>query len=111
MYQRYISTHERSTYGICCFPLGPPPVPAAAVVIRPALPATLPRTAAAPRAPLPRLKTAAVTAMTAPALPPPPRLPPVLTPIPTPRAVLIKGLRRREKRRNEGQTQNSCHVQ
>lgn len=80
---------------------GPPPVPAAAVVIRPALPMTLPRTAAIPRAPHPHLKTVAVTAMTVPALlPPPPRLPPVLTLIP--QAVLIKALQRREKRRNEG---------
>lgn len=84
---------------------GPPPAPAAAVT-RPALPMTLPQTAATPRAPHPRLKTVAVTAMTVPALPPP-RLPPALIQIPP--AVLIKALRRREKRRNEGQIQNSCH--
>lgn len=87
-------------------------------MIRPALPMTLPRTAAIPQAPHPRLKTVAVTAMTVPAHlppPPPPRLPPVLTLIPIPQAVLIKALQRRERRRNEGpinlsQIQNSCHI-
>lgn len=94
----------------CCFLWGPPPAPAA--VIRRALPATLPQTAATPPAPHPRLKTVAVTARTAPALPPlpPPRLPPALIQTLIPQAVLIKALRRREKRRNEGQTQNSYHT-
>lgn len=93
----------------CCFPWGPPPAPAA--VIRRALPATLPQTAATRPAPHPRLKTAAVTARTAPALPPrpPPRLPPAPTQTLIPRAVLTKALRRREKRRNEGPVERFKH--
>lgn len=71
-------------------------------MIRQALPVTLPQTAATPPAPHPHLKTVAVTARKAPALPrPPPRLPPALAPTPIPRAVRIKALQKREKRRND----------
>lgn len=84
-------------------------------MIRQALPVTLPQTAAIPPAPHPRLKTVAVTARKAPALPPPrpppPRLPPALARTPIPQAVRIKALQKREKRRNDLiRMQNSCHT-
>lgn len=80
-------------------------------MIRRALPATLPQTAATPPAPHPRLTTVAVTARAAPALPPlpPPRLPPALTQTLNPQAVLIKALRKREKRRSEGPADGFKH--